>query len=40
MKDGNTYKKIAFEKGAALDGTPTNSSAAKKVTKKKKKKKE
>lgn len=37
MKDGDKYKKIAFEKGAPLDGTPTNSSAAKKVTKKTKK---
>jgi hypothetical protein len=37
MKDGDTYKKIAFEKGASLDGTPTNTSPAKKVTKKKKK---
>ena len=38
MKDGDKYKKVAFEKGAPLDGTPTNSSAAKKVTKKTKKK--
>jgi len=32
MKDGDTYKKVAFEKDAPLDGTPTNSSAAKKMT--------
>jgi hypothetical protein len=38
MKDGDTYKKVAFEKGAPLDGTPTNTSPAKKMTPKKKKK--
>lgn len=32
MKDGDTYKKVAFEKGAPLDGTPTNTSPAKKMT--------
>ncbi len=37
MKDGDTYKKVAFDKGAPLDGMPTNTSPAKKVTKKKKK---
>lgn len=35
MKDGDTYKKVAFDKGAPLDGTPTNTSAAKKVAPKK-----
>ncbi len=30
MKDGESYKKVAFEKGGA-EGDPTNSSAAEKV---------
>ncbi|MGE0856455.1 MAG: hypothetical protein AB7L18_10260 [Hyphomicrobiaceae bacterium] len=33
MKDGDGYKKVAFDKGAAPDGKPTNSSKAERVGK-------
>ena len=31
MKEGGEYKKVAFDKGKPLDGTPSNSSKAQKV---------
>ena len=31
IKEGGEYKKVAFDKGKPLDGTPSNSSKAQKV---------